>query len=55
MRTQELEDDERKRVTLCHAYSPVATNFYPDNLPVVWLFACLTVIAVPISFRDIDI
>lgn len=38
-----------------HAYSPVSPNFYPDNFPIMWLFACLTVIAIPISFRDINV
>lgn len=37
------------------AYSPVSPNFYPDNFPIMWLFACLTVIAIPVSFRDINV
>lgn len=38
-----------------HAYSPVSSNFYPDNFPVMWLFACLTVVAIPVSFRNINV
>lgn len=38
-----------------YAYSPVSPNFYPDNFPVMWLFACFTVIAIPVSFRDINV
>lgn len=38
-----------------HTHSPVSSNLYPDNFPVVWLFACLTVIAIPVSFRDINV
>jgi len=34
---------------------PVSSNFYPDNFPVMWLFACLTIIAIPVSFRDINV
>lgn len=38
-----------------HAHSPVSSNLYPDNFPVVRLFACLAVIAIPVSFRDVNV